>query len=249
VWAKLHVVNLLIHTQITKIQEEKTKMDDVERRRFDMLRRVSDFGTENADDFPVGSIGATNFAVVGAVLGELEQSGAAQASGASAGRQSAALKSAARENVRDDLREINRTVRALALDFTGLNDKFRMPRGDNDQTLLAAARSFASDAAPYKNQFVEYGLPADFIDDLEDDIAAFEQAVGSKNTAQGNQTAATASIDEQIERGMLAVRRLNAIVANKYRSNPAKMASWTSASHVARPAGKQSSGNAEKPNP
>lgn len=83
-----------------------------------------------------------------------------------------------------------------------------------------------------KAQFVSYGLSADFLDDLTDHIAAFEQAVGEKNTANNSQIAATAAIDEQIERGMIAVRRLRAIVPNIYRSNPSKLAAWTSASHV-----------------
>lgn len=221
-------------------------MDDVERRRFDMLARVRDFGAENAGDFPAGSVGAANFAAVGAVVAELYESGAAQASSGSAGRQGATAKAVAREDVREDLRLINRTARALAIDDAGLGDKFRMTRGDNDQVLLAAARSFLSDAAPLKKQFVEYGLPADFLEDLTRDIAAFEESVGEKNVAVGNLSAATAAIDEQIERGMNAFRRLNAIVPNKYRDNPAKLAAWASASHVARP--KRAAGAAaEKP--
>lgn len=117
-------------------------MNDVERRRFNMLTRVRDFGAENAADFPANSVGAESFAAVGAVVGELEQSGAAQTSGASAGKQGTTMKAVARENVREDLRAINRTARALALDVAGLEDKFRMPRGSNDQTLLNTARSF-----------------------------------------------------------------------------------------------------------
>lgn len=207
-------------------------MDNVERRRFNMLTRVRDFGAENAADFPANSVGAENFAAVGAVVGELEASGAAQTSGASAGKQGTTMKSVARENVREDLRAINRTARALALDNAGLEDKFRMPRGGSDQTLLNAARSFLSDAELMKAQFIGYGLSADFLDDLTDDIAAFEQAVGEKNTASNSQIAATAAIDEQIERGMIAVRRLRAIVPNIYRDNASKLAAWTSASHV-----------------
>lgn len=207
-------------------------MDAVERRRYDMLVRVRDFGAANAADFPVGSIGATNFAEVAAVIAELEQSGEEQHSGMSAGKQGAKLKSIARAEIREELRAINLTAHAIALDDPALDDKFRMPRGGNDQILLAAARSFAKDAAPIQSRFVEYGLPAGFLADLNADINAFEQAVGDKNAAIDEHVGATAAIDAQVERGMVAVRRLKAIVLNKYRDNPAKLAAWTSASHV-----------------
>lgn len=207
-------------------------MDAVERRRYDMLVRVRDFGAENAADFPAGSVGAESFATVGAAVGELDASGATQASGMSSGRQGTAMKSNAREDVREGLRAINRTARALAIDDPGLNEKFLMPRGDNDQKLLAAARSFVTDAEPIKNKFVEYGLNLDFLDNLQENITAFEQAVGDKNAATEEHVGATAEIDAQIEIGMVAVRKLRAIVPNKYANNPSKLAAWTSASHV-----------------
>lgn len=207
-------------------------MNADERRRYDMLARVRDFGAENDGDFPPGSIGADNFATVGEVVGALDASGAAQASGMSSGRQGTAMKSNARENVREELRAINRTARALALDDPGVSEKFLMPRGSSDQKLIAAARAFIADAEPLKNKFVEYGLNANFLSELQADVTSFEQAVGDKNAAIVEQVGATAEIDAQIERGMVAIRRLKAIVANKYSNNPAKLAAWTSASHV-----------------
>jgi hypothetical protein len=207
-------------------------MDAVERRRFDMLVRVRDFGLANAADFPAGSIGAANFAEINSVITELEESGEAQNSGMSAGKQGTKLKSIARAEIREQMRTINRTAHSMAIDIPGIEDKFRMPRGDNDQILLAAARAFASDGVPFKNQFVEYGLPAAFIDDLNEDITAFGVAVGDRNAAIDEHVGATAAIDAQIERGIIAVRRLRAIVPNRFRDNPAKLAAWTSASHV-----------------
>ena len=46
----------------------------------------------------------------------------------------------------DNLDEPNR----LAIEMPGFDDRFRPPRGNADQTLLAAARAFARDAAPYR---------------------------------------------------------------------------------------------------
>jgi hypothetical protein len=47
---------------------------------------------------------------------------------------------------------------------------------------------------------------------------------------------ATAAIDELIERGLRIARRLDAIIRNKFRDDPARLAAWTSAHHVERAA-------------
>jgi hypothetical protein len=43
---------------------------------------------------------------------------------------------------------INRTARVIAFGTRGLENKFRLPCGTNNQNLLNAARAFAADAAP-----------------------------------------------------------------------------------------------------
>jgi len=46
--------------------------------------------------------------------------------------------------------------------------------------------------------------------------------------------AATAAIDVEVERGMNAVRELDPIVRNKFASDAATLAAWSSATHVER---------------
>ena len=45
---------------------------------------------------------------------------------------------------------------------------------------------------------------------------------------------ATEAIDQVIDRGMDAVKQLNAIVKNKFINEPAKLATWASAKHTER---------------
>ena len=54
--------------------------------------------------------------------------------------------------------------------------------------------------------------------------------------APGNRVAASAGLDELTERGNEIVRKLDAIVRNKYANNAAVLAEWTSASHTERAA-------------
>jgi hypothetical protein len=58
-------------------------MNDLERNYYNAFVGVRNFGADNAADFKDGTVGARNFAEVGAAALEMEQLGAAQASGAS----------------------------------------------------------------------------------------------------------------------------------------------------------------------
>lgn len=120
-------------------------------------------------------------------------------------------------------------------DQPGLNEKFRLPRGNTDQQLLRAARAFAIDAAPLKTSFIAHELPANFLEDIEADIAAMEEAIGDQSGGIGNRVAAVAAIDDAIERGTVITRKLGRIMKNKYGNNRATIAEWTSASHTERP--------------
>ncbi len=80
--------------------------------------------------------------------------------------------------------------------------------------------------------FVEFGLAGSFINDLETDITNFAQAITEQGNSLTNRVGATANIDSAIDKGLKAVKRLNAVIVNKYADNPAKLAEWTSAAHV-----------------
>lgn len=109
-----------------------------------------------------------------------------------------------------------------------------MPREGNDQNLLNAARAFAADLEPLSALFIGHELPSDFLSDLNLDIANMEAAINHQANAVGDHVAAGVAIDESIEQGMQTVRVLDAIVRNRYANNPARIAEWTTASHVER---------------
>jgi hypothetical protein len=210
-------------------------MKDIERRRFETFVRVRDFGTTYGSAFAAGSLGETLFASVSSIVAELEGHAATQASGASASVQGTASRATARAALVEDLEAISRTASISDSDTPGLGERFRLPRNNrNDQQLLSTARAFAQDAVPFKAEFIRHEMPADFLEDLNADIAAFEQAVKDQNLKRTARVSATESIDTAIERGVKAVRALDAIVRNKFRNDPAVLAAWTSASHTER---------------
>jgi hypothetical protein len=180
-------------------------------------------------------LGGHLFADLRVINAELDAYAARQSSGRNAAEQGTTTKGAARDNLQDDLDAMSRTARAIGEVTPGLEDKFRLPRGRaNDQELLAAARAFLADALPMKATFIEYGMPADFLEDLDDDIQAFVAAVELQESGKRDRATATAAIDDVISRGMQIVRRLDAIVYNILRDQPAKLAGWNRARHVER---------------
>lgn len=210
-------------------------MDDLEIRRLQMLMRVCKFGATHADAFPPSNYGGELFDQIGKVTDQLNKHAEAQVSGKSASMKGTTAKAVLRNELREDLVAIRRTALSIALDKPGFDDDFRLPRGRNDQLLLNAARSFAKKAAQSPEDFTRHEIAADFLQDLENDIAMFEKAVGEQSEGTAAQVSASAAIDEVIERGMTAVVKLDAIVRNKFRNNLSALAEWTSASHTEKP--------------
>lgn len=211
-------------------------MEEKEIRRYEMVTRVRDFGAERAASFPAATLGGELFAAVDAAARELAGHVAAQISGGSAAQQGTATKAASRAALREQLEMIRRTARSMSLTAPALDSKFRIPRNSTDQELLGTARAFAADATPLKGDFLRFALPADFLDELNEQIEEFEAATSRQQKGKGHQVSATAAIDETLERALSAVRQLDAIVRNTFRQQPSLLAAWESARHVERTA-------------
>lgn len=221
-------------------------MKGIEQRRKDTFIRVRGFMTDNSARFPAGSIAAVKMVELSEVIDLLDELSGDQSGGMSDARFSFAGKNSARENVREDLSDISRTARSMNYQFPNIVEKFRMPRGNNDEELLAAARAFLTEATPYKANFIQYEMPADFLEDLQADIEAFEAALGATSSATDSHVEATAAIDEAIRNGMIILRTLNGIVKNVFRDDVGKLAAWLSASHIERRAKKKVEADKEK---
>jgi hypothetical protein len=209
-------------------------MTDRETRQLQMLVRVRDFCTARAADFAPTSLAAQLFTALAAAITKIEGLAATQTSGGGAAREGTASRAAARDNLREDLEAISRTARAMEEDTPGITDKFRVPESPNDQALLSIGRAFAADATPIAARFIAHEMPSDFIDDLNADIAAMEVAISKQSSAVGDRVGARAAIDDVLDEAVSIVRKIDPIIRNKYRDDPAALAEWTSASHIER---------------
>jgi hypothetical protein len=226
-------------------------MNSVVNRTYEMFVRVDAFASERAASFPANTLGGKMVVELKEVIQTLTSAITSQATGLSSAQRATAERLAASETIRETMKAIARTARVMALDMPGLENKFRLPRSGSVPALLQAARAFAADALPLKAEFIRHEHPETFIEELEAQIAALERAMGDQNTKRDAHISATASVETLIERGVNAVRRLDAIVRNKFRDDPSTLAAWESARHVESPSRtrKRINGNSGGTNP
>jgi len=183
-------------------------------------------------------LGAQLSAKLSTKLSELINLTATQALGDGAARQGTDLREDARDDLRARLKRLSRTAHAIAITVPGLENKFRLPRGDNDEELIAAARAFARDAVEFRDHFVAHAMPPTCIDDLNASITKFEASMDDQSGAVGDRVGSRVAINQTLEELMITRRQLNPIMENKYADDPATRAEWTRESHIER-AGKK----------
>lgn len=199
------------------------------RRYVSRIQAVLSFLSANASSFAgvarVGQLQTQLEATLATMQGLAEQQSSDQGDVGSAVRS----KSALLEAVLDDLRLIARTARAMSIETPGTEDRFRLPRSNGEDAILSTARQFATDAEPMASEFQSYGLPADFLADLQADVAAYSELQGQKDAALQSRVGAVSGLDESISQSSQIVDTLNAIVRNVLRDDSAKLAAWRTA--------------------
>src|SRR5277367_1161379 len=167
-------------------------MDHIETTLLATFKTSSAYGLKYAADFPPASVGGQQFALVTAAVPTTATLAATQASGTGQIKAGVKSKAAAYKLLHDDLAAITGAAHSLVLlGVPGLNEKFHMPRNHGAQDSLNSARAFATDAVPFSAQFISVGLAANFIAQLNTDIAGYETAISAKGSGAGVQGGAT----------------------------------------------------------
>ena len=116
-------------------------MHDTANRKLETFRRVKDFGAARSADFSATSLATQLFTSLSTTISTLDGLAAAQTSGGGAAREGTATRGDARDELRARMKAWSATAHAIAIDNPGLDEKFRVPRGENDEILVAAARA------------------------------------------------------------------------------------------------------------
>jgi hypothetical protein len=209
-------------------------MTSREKRQYEMLVRVRDFGLAQADRFPKSTLGTDAFATVDAAVNALNEQAATQFSSRLAARGGPSMEIAACRSLLDMLDSIGATARAVALDTPGVEDRFRVPRRKGKVAVLSAARAFVSDVEPLAKQFVAHGMARDFVAQLTAKIEAFEEALKAREAERALNASARAALKGALDSGLAAVTRLDAIVRNVIGDDASAMATWAVARRIER---------------
>ena len=105
---------------------------------------------------------------------------------------------------------------------------------DNDDNLLHSARAFVPKCLARKAEFIAHEMPPDFIEDLQADIVALENAIADHEDAVGDHIQAGDAIDITIDELDEVIDKLDAILRPKYDDNRPVLTEWLSAHHVER---------------
>jgi hypothetical protein len=130
------------------------------------------------------------------------------------------------------LRSIVNVAGALRGKVPGMG-VFKLPSpGIRSENLLHAAQAVRTTADVYKDVFVEHGLPADFLDQLDAATSALKESVDARGIARSRITGASSTLASERSLGQQIVTMIDASLAHALKSESALLASWRQAKRV-----------------
>ena len=217
-------------------------MNDRENRRYEMFGRVATFGQDHTADFTATSKARTHLKNLADITAQLVTARAHQGGG------SATAKSVLVDALRLDLQNIARTANAMEPDEPGMTARFPLPDSASPGPVTASGEAFLAqfkalptdDAATTAAKaalvakFIAHELPADFVQDLSDDLDAIANAQDDRESDDEEGLESTAAVGRLIRAGMKEVNYLDAIMRNKYTRYPDKLRAWDAISRIQR---------------
>jgi hypothetical protein len=195
-------------------------MTGIERRQYEMLVRVRNFGETHHALFESSPVAQQTFAAVGVAIDDLSAADMKKMAASASAR--ADRREAARRTLRELLQNVALLGRTLRAEGRTL-PAFDLPRSKSAVMLLTAGRQFAVDVQPFEADFAGHGMGAA---QIASTTAAFEQAMNTQGTSRTEHVAARAHIRGLVAAAVRSVRRLDLIVANDLRDNQVIQAQW-----------------------
>jgi len=200
-------------------------------RKLDMLKRVKRFILENPITPAIPRLTAAHTEVVNTITA-LETAAQNQVTGSGQSEGGVDVRVTKARELREYLKNVGRTARALETDHPGISPTFRLPESGSYPALIAQARAIIAAATPLEADFVDAGLPATFLTELQALLTAFENATNQKHEGGITQVLGTAGLKAKANLGVKAATRLDAFVRNHFRGNPEMLAAWTHARRI-----------------
>jgi hypothetical protein len=203
-------------------------MKRVKVRKYQMLARAADFLAKYVSFFPSRTVAPEVLTRLTTAVQTLAGLLAVHVAHNSAIRVAFKTRRAAHDGLFRQLELICLSARALRF------ENFELPGKTGDHSLIDTGRAFVTAAEPLKQEFIQQGLPVEFIDNLNTAVRDLEAAVINRSSTRASRSGSIQEFDKVLEQGMGDFLRLEALVANTMSDNPSVMAAWNSASRVER---------------
>jgi hypothetical protein len=196
-------------------------MTGIERRRYEMLVRVRNFGKTHSSLFASSPAAQQTLAALDATIDELTTTD---------GRKLAAKTSARGDRkalARRALKHLLHRVSVLARNLTAEGrpmPSFELPKSKSDVSLLSAGRQFAVDATPFDTELSAHGMGPTQIAATTD---AFAGAVSDQGMSRSEHVRSTARIRDLLASAIRAVQRLDLVINNALGHDNVVKAEWT----------------------
>ena len=216
-------------------------MKAIERRQYEMLLRVRDFGKTHGELFAESSAAHQTFATLNRLIDDVTVADMMKMSAWVSAK--ADRKAAARDAL---VGLLVKTIRlAQVLRARGRDaPPFEFPSSRSDQALLTAGRQFARDAALLEADFTAHGMPPTL---LADTTAAFEMATNDREKSRSDHIAARTRIHELLAAACVEARGLDVVVSNELAGDQVLQTVWKQARHVENPRRSRTQIPAEEP--
>lgn len=225
-------------------------MNDRQRRNYERGQRVDSFMDANSQDFLSTSKGGTLAAHLKTELANVTTLDVTKVNNVSTRHQGTVGRGDVRKALREQIKALCETAELVTIDHSEVKGVFtRKLRDRSDRTLIAIARSYAAAAAEVQLSFVEYNMPADFVASMNANADSLEQFMSRQTEGTGARVNTNAAIEESLQRMSETIERLDVIVRNRYRDDPAKLAAWQSARHLERAPRSKTNGDGAQTTP
>jgi hypothetical protein len=201
-------------------------MQGIQRRQFEMLKRVREFGNTYRNVLTTSPVGQELLTTIGAAIDELMTTDMQKLSASVASRGD--RKAAARAALVALLRKGGQLTRALRAEGYAV-PPCDLPVSQSDQALLTAGRQLAVEAGRFATEFDGHGMPATTITRV---TAAFDAAAGNRGVGRANHVAAVARMRGLLTAAVRQVRRLDLLVANLLADDETALAVWRQARRI-----------------
>ena len=161
--------------------------------------------------------------------------GGEQNSAKDAGKSGTVLLSNLLAAIKADLTDLSQIAQAVDDEHPELHSLFRLPSENRDGVWIDAAKAALINLPPHLALFVEYGLEANFLVDLQADLTAYQTRDAARDSAHGDHREDTAAIANAVARGVKALQKLDTFLNITLRGNPDLLAAWQQAARLGDP--------------